>query len=127
MTPTTIDENKPVGTVVGTLTPIDQDVGDNYTYELVTGAPPFSGDSPVAVAYQHVREDPKTPSEVNPAVPAALDAITLKALAKNPFNRYQTAGEMRDDLIRALQGEPVEAPLVMSADERWMSPGRGGP
>jgi serine/threonine-protein kinase len=87
-------------------------------FELLTGNPPFTGDSPVAVAYQHVREDPKAPSEVNPSVPAALDAITLKALAKNPYNRYQTAGEMRDDLIRALQGDPVEAPLVMSDDER---------
>jgi beta-lactam-binding protein with PASTA domain/predicted Ser/Thr protein kinase len=96
-------------------------------FELLTGQPPFTGDSPVAVAYQHVREDPKTPSEVNPAVPAALDAITLKALAKNPFNRYQTAGEMRDDLIRALQGEPVEAPLVMSADERTDYMNQTGP
>ncbi len=87
-------------------------------FELLTGQPPFTGDSPVAVAYQHVREDPKAPSELNPSVPAPLDAITLKALAKNPFNRYQTAGEMRDDLIRALQGEPVDAPLVMSDDER---------
>src|SRR6195952_1061480 len=96
-------------------------------FELLTGPPPFTGDSPVAVAYQHVREDPKTPSEVNPAVPAALDAITLKALAKNPFNRYQTAGEMRDDLIRALQGERVEAPLVMSADERTDYMNQTGP
>jgi eukaryotic-like serine/threonine-protein kinase len=87
-------------------------------FELLTGQPPFTGDSPVAVAYQHVREDPKAPSELNPAVPPALDAITLKALAKNPFNRYQTAGEMRDDLVRVLQGEQVEAPLVMTADER---------
>ncbi|MCD2193215.1 Stk1 family PASTA domain-containing Ser/Thr kinase [Actinomycetospora endophytica] len=87
-------------------------------FELLTGQPPFTGDSPVAVAYQHVREDPDAPSQLNPAVPPALDAITLKALAKNPFNRYQTAGEMRDDLIRALQGDPVEAPLVMSDDER---------
>src|SRR3982751_45567 len=58
-------------------------------FELLTGTPPFTGDSPVAVPYQHVREDPKAPSELNPAVPPALDAITLKALAKNPFNRYQ--------------------------------------
>ncbi|MDL5154786.1 Stk1 family PASTA domain-containing Ser/Thr kinase [Actinomycetospora termitidis] len=87
-------------------------------FELLTGQPPFTGDSPVAVAYQHVREDPRPPSELNPAVPPALDAITLKALAKNPFNRYQTAGEMRDDLVRVLQGEQVEAPLVMTADER---------
>jgi serine/threonine-protein kinase len=96
-------------------------------FELLTGQPPFTGDSPVAVAYQHVREDPKTPSEVNPAVPAALDAITLKALAKNPVNRYQTAGEMRDDLIRALQGEQVDAPLVMSADERTDYMNQTGP
>jgi eukaryotic-like serine/threonine-protein kinase len=96
-------------------------------FELLTGNPPFTGDSPVAVAYQHVREDPKAPSEVNPAVPPALDAITLKALAKNPFNRYQTAGEMRDDLIRALQGDPVEAPLVMSDDERTDYMNQTGP
>jgi eukaryotic-like serine/threonine-protein kinase len=96
-------------------------------FELLTGNPPFTGDSPVAVAYQHVREDPKAPSELNPAVPPALDAITLKALAKNPFNRYQTAGEMRDDLIRALQGDPVEAPLVMSDDERTDYMNQTGP
>ncbi|HEY2194226.1 MAG TPA: Stk1 family PASTA domain-containing Ser/Thr kinase [Actinomycetospora sp.] len=96
-------------------------------FELLTGQPPFTGDSPVAVAYQHVREDPKAPSELNPAVPPSLDAITLKALAKNPFNRYQTAGEMRDDLIRALQGEPVDAPLVMSDDERTDYMNQTGP
>ncbi|NMO90184.1 Stk1 family PASTA domain-containing Ser/Thr kinase [Actinomycetospora sp. TBRC 11914] len=96
-------------------------------FELLTGQPPFTGDSPVAVAYQHVREDPRAPSELNPAVPPSLDAITLKALAKNPFNRYQTAGEMRDDLIRALQGEPVDAPLVMSDDERTDYMNQTGP
>jgi serine/threonine-protein kinase len=96
-------------------------------FELLTGQPPFTGDSPVAVAYQHVREDPKAPSELNPAVPPSLDAITLKSLAKNPFNRYQTAAEMRDDLIRALQGEPVDAPLVMSDDERTDYMNQTGP
>ncbi len=96
-------------------------------FELLTGQPPFSGDSPVAVAYQHVREDPKAPSEINPAVPPSLDAITLRSLAKNPYNRYQTAGEMRDDLIRALQGEPVDAPLVMSDDERTEYMNHTGP
>jgi eukaryotic-like serine/threonine-protein kinase len=96
-------------------------------FELLTGQPPFTGDSPVAVAYQHVREDPRAPSELNPTVPPSLDAITLKALAKNPFNRYQTAAEMRDDLIRALQGEPVDAPLVMSADERTDYMNQTGP
>jgi beta-lactam-binding protein with PASTA domain/predicted Ser/Thr protein kinase len=87
-------------------------------YELLTGTPPFVGDSPVAIAYQHVREDPKSPSDVNPQVPAELDAIVLKALNKNPLNRYQTAAEMRSDMVRALSGQAVHATPVMSDDER---------
>src|SRR5689334_16977444 len=87
-------------------------------YELLTGEPPFTGDSPVAVAYQHVREDPKSPSEVNPAVPPQLDAVVLKALSKNPANRYQSAAEMRSDLVRVRSGQAPLAPAVMSADER---------
>jgi beta-lactam-binding protein with PASTA domain/predicted Ser/Thr protein kinase len=87
-------------------------------YELVTGAPPFTGDSPVSVAYQHVREDPKLPSSVNPAIPADLDAILLKALSKNPANRYQSAAEMRNDLLRALAGQRVEATPVMGDAEK---------
>ncbi len=87
-------------------------------YELLTGTPPFVGDSPVAIAYQHVREDAKSPSEANPQVPAELDAIVLKALNKNPLNRYQTAAEMRSDMVRALSGQAVHATPVMSDDER---------
>jgi serine/threonine-protein kinase len=87
-------------------------------YELLTGEPPFTGDAPVAVAYRHVREDPKPPSEVNPEVPPQLDAVVLKALSKNPDNRYQSAAEMRSDLIRVRSEQPPLAPLVMSADER---------
>ena len=86
-------------------------------FELITGHPPFTGDSPVAVAYQHVRENPPPPSTINPDVPPELDAIVLKAMAKNPANRYQSAGEMRADLIRAINGRPVEAEPVMTADE----------
>jgi eukaryotic-like serine/threonine-protein kinase len=82
-------------------------------YELLLGRPPFQGESPVAVAYQHVREMPPTPSSVNPDVPAAVDAIVMKALAKNPENRYQTAAEMRADVDRALHGIPVSAPPVL--------------
>jgi serine/threonine-protein kinase len=82
-------------------------------YELVTGQPPFVGDSPVAVAYQHVREQALPPSQRNADVPPALDAIIMKAMAKNPANRYDTAGEMRSDIERALSGRPVEAtPLL---------------
>jgi serine/threonine-protein kinase len=87
-------------------------------YELVTGAPPFSGDSPVAVAYQHVREDPRLPSSINRDVPPALDAILLKAMSKNPANRYQSAAEMRNDLLRALAGQRVEATPVMGDAEK---------
>ncbi|MBW0103117.1 Stk1 family PASTA domain-containing Ser/Thr kinase [Pseudonocardia sp. KRD291] len=87
-------------------------------FELLTGDPPFTGDTPVAVAYQHVREDPKAPSQLNPSIPPALDAIVLKALSKNPANRYQSSAEMRADLVRVRNGEPVLAPMVMSEDER---------
>ena len=87
-------------------------------YELITGHPPFTGDSPVAVAYQHVREVPRIPSSANPAVPRALDSIVMKALAKNPMNRYQTAGEMRADLLRAIAGQQVEAEAVLTEEER---------
>ncbi|CAA9328154.1 MAG: Serine/threonine-protein kinase PknB [uncultured Frankineae bacterium] len=82
-------------------------------YELVTGAPPFTGDTPVAVAYQHVREDPVPPSAYDPTLPAAVDAVVLTAMAKNPANRYQSAQEMREDLLRARAGEPVGAPAVL--------------
>jgi len=87
-------------------------------YELITGNPPFVGDSPVAVAYQHVRENAPVPSSINPEVPRALDSIVMKALAKNPLNRYQSAGEMRSDLQRALADRPVEAEAVMTDAER---------
>jgi len=95
-------------------------------YELVTGAPPFTGDSPVAVAYQHVREDPRTPSSINPEVPAELDAVLLKAMSKNPANRYQSAAEMRSDLLRAVAGQRVEATPVMGDAERTSYIGAGG-
>jgi serine/threonine protein kinase len=78
-------------------------------YELLTGRPPFTGDSPVAIAYQHVRENPIPPSRVDPDVPAWADAIVLKAMAKSPADRYQTAADMRADLQRAASGLPVAA------------------
>lgn len=87
-------------------------------YELLCGDPPFTGDNPVSVAYQHVREPPTPPSRINPDVPPAVDAIVLKALAKNAANRYQSAGEMRDDLERAIAGRPVMATPVMTDEDR---------
>lgn len=87
-------------------------------YEILTGEPPFTGDSPVAVAYQHVREDPRLPSQVHPGVPRELDSVVLKAMSKNPANRYQTAAEMRADLIRVLGGQKPTAPMVMTDEDR---------
>ena len=86
-------------------------------YELVTGAPPFTGDSPVAVAYQHVREDPVPPSAYDDTLPPAVDAVVLKAMAKNPANRYQSADEMREDLLRAAAGQPVLATPFLAEPE----------
>jgi serine/threonine-protein kinase len=83
-------------------------------YELLTGRPPFQGESPVAVAYQHVRENPVPPSTLNPDIGGEADAIVMKALTKNPANRYQSAAEMRADINRALQGATVAAPPVMA-------------
>jgi serine/threonine protein kinase len=81
-------------------------------YELLTGRPPFTGDSPVAIAYQHVKEDPVPPSQVDREVPGWADAIVLKAMQKDPGDRYQSAGEMRNDIQRALSGAPVAAPML---------------
>jgi eukaryotic-like serine/threonine-protein kinase len=80
-------------------------------YELLTGRPPFTGDSPVAIAYQHVKEEPIPPSQIDPEVPAWADAIVLKAMQKDPADRYQSAGEMRNDIQRALSGAPLAAPM----------------
>jgi eukaryotic-like serine/threonine-protein kinase len=85
-------------------------------YELLCGRPPFTGDSPVAIAYQHVRENPVPPSRVDPDVPAWADAIVLKAMAKSPAERYQTAADMRADLQRAAAGMPVAAAPPTRAD-----------
>ncbi|MEU1507526.1 Stk1 family PASTA domain-containing Ser/Thr kinase [Kitasatospora sp. NPDC005748] len=78
-------------------------------YELLTVRPPFVGDSPVAVAYQHVREEAQPPSVFDPEVRPEIDAIVLKALAKDRDYRYQSADEMRDDIERFLDGLPVAA------------------
>ena len=86
-------------------------------FELLCGHPPFVGDSPVAVAYQHVREDPPPPSNSNRDVTPDIDSVVLKALAKNPVNRYQSAGEMRADVLRAAAGRPVLATPLLREDE----------
>jgi beta-lactam-binding protein with PASTA domain/tRNA A-37 threonylcarbamoyl transferase component Bud32 len=89
-------------------------------YELLTGRPPFTGDSPVAIAYQHVRENPVPPSRLDPDIPPWADAIVLKAMAKSPNDRYQTAAEMQADIQRAASGMQVAAmampPMPTRAD-----------
>jgi serine/threonine-protein kinase len=78
-------------------------------YELLTGRPPFTGDSPVAIAYQHVRENPIPPSRLDPDIPPWADAIVLKAMAKPAGDRYQSAAEMQADIQRAASGMQVAA------------------
>lgn len=82
-------------------------------YELLVGRPPFQGDSPVSVAYQHVREQPVRPSQLDPEVTPAMDAVVLKALTKNPDDRYATADQMREDVTRILEGRPVTATVPL--------------
>jgi serine/threonine protein kinase len=74
-------------------------------YELLAGRTPFRGESPVAVAYQHVSEAPLPPSEINESVPRAMDAVALRALAKDPFQRYQDAAGFRESLDAAIDGK----------------------
>ncbi|WP_030153132.1 Stk1 family PASTA domain-containing Ser/Thr kinase [Streptomyces sp. NRRL S-244] len=90
-------------------------------YELLSVRPPFIGDSPVAVAYQHVREEPQPPSNFDPEITPEMDAIVLKALVKDPDYRYQSADEMRADIEACLDGQPVAAAVAMGA------PGYGYP
>ena len=78
-------------------------------YEMVTGAPPFQAESPVAVAMKHVREQPVPPSNAVPDLPPDLERIILAAMAKDVSARYQSAEAMRDDLVRFERGRPVTA------------------
>ena len=84
-------------------------------FELLTGRPPFIGDSPVAVAYQHAREEAQPPSTFAADVPEALDRITMRSLAKDRDNRYSSAAEFRSDLEAVLRGGVVSAPALGAA------------
>jgi serine/threonine-protein kinase len=83
-------------------------------FEMSTGRPPFLGDTPVAVASKHVRDVPPTPRELNPAIPVALESVIMKAMAKLPDNRYDTADDLRSDLMRFAEGQPVLADSVLA-------------
>ena len=84
-------------------------------YEMLTGRPPFIGDSPVSVAYQHVREIPEPASSLNPEVSEALDSVLMKALQKNRADRFQDAAAFRRALRAARSGVPVAAPAASDA------------
>ena len=86
-------------------------------YELLTGTPPFVGDSPVAVAYQHVREAPVPPSHYVEGLSPDVDTVVLTAMAKSPALRYADADAMREDLLRAAAGEPVEATRPLEQEQ----------
>ncbi len=85
-------------------------------FEMLTGRPPFRGDRPAAVAYQHISETPVAPSSLNPKVSPALDAVVLHALAKDKFERFQTAPDFRSDLAAAARGEVPTRKLPTSGD-----------
>jgi eukaryotic-like serine/threonine-protein kinase len=82
-------------------------------FEMLTGRPPFMAENPLALASQHVLNDPPRPSTLNGAVPPELDAIVLRALAKRPEGRFQSAAEMRDELGRFVAGKKVRSTLVL--------------
>lgn len=95
-------------------------------YELTTGRVPFDADTPVAVALKHVNDDPVPPRELNPAIPSGLEAVILRAMRKNPADRYASAEEMRRDLTRVASGRTVETPPPSRADETSVMPAVGG-
>ncbi|MEZ3157946.1 Stk1 family PASTA domain-containing Ser/Thr kinase [Microbacterium sp. BWR-S6Y] len=89
-------------------------------YELLTGRPPFRGETPVAVAYQHVSEAPVPPSEVVETIPRALDAIVLRALAKDPFQRPQDAAGFREALDETADGKaPTKRQMSALSNELY--------
>lgn len=78
-------------------------------YEMLTGDPPFAGENPVAVAVKQVNEEPVPPSRINPQVPPDLEAIVMRAMAKRPEERYGSADDMREDILRVEQGLPAQS------------------
>jgi eukaryotic-like serine/threonine-protein kinase len=111
-----------VGSIIGTAqylspeqargAPVDQ-TSDLYSvgvvlYEMLTGQVPFTGDTPLEIAMKHLSEVPTPPSELRPEVPHDLDSVVLRALAKEPAERYQSAEEMDADLARVAEGMPVD-------------------
>jgi eukaryotic-like serine/threonine-protein kinase len=86
-------------------------------YELLTGKTPFEGETPVEIAMKHLSNAPQPPSELRADIPPELDMVVLRALAKDPNERYQSADEMEGDLDRVVRGAPVAAATVDAATQ----------
>ena len=91
-------------------------------YEMLTGELPYSAEDPVALAMKHVIESPPSPRDANPEVPKALDALTIKLLAKKPEDRYASAAELADDLERVRSGLPPTAAALEKTTEQMTAP-----
>ena len=91
-------------------------------FEMLTGRPPFIGDSPVAIAYKHVQEMPPRPTSINPAIPKVLEVVIARLLAKNPDQRYPSAEEVRADLRRFREGQPLASAAAPAASPRPRPP-----
>lgn len=91
-------------------------------YEMLTGKTPFDGETPLAIAYKHVEEEPLPPSSVNPAVPTELEAVVRKAMSKDPADRYVSAAEMARDLRTAAPTAPIEPAAAPSSDRTEILP-----
>ncbi|MBT2438667.1 serine/threonine protein kinase [Streptomyces sp. ISL-36] len=83
-------------------------------FQLLTGRLPFDADSPLAIAYAHVQEEPVAPSSVNRSVTPAMDALVARALKKNPNERFPSAAAMRDECLRVLSAGQTGAPMIVA-------------
>ncbi|MFI6486996.1 protein kinase [Streptomyces sp. NPDC050564] len=94
-------------------------------FQLVTGRLPFEADSPLAIAYAHVQEEPVAPSSINRSLPPAVDALVARALKKNPNERFPSAETMRDECLRVAQSFQAAAPSIVPGAQTSSGAGVG--